>query len=444
MLCMMTVSVNAAEITSASEISGDNIKVGISLSAMPSDLSEISSIQIECEYDNSKLEYIATATGHEKLREAYFKDAKIVWFVGTADKSFTAQDLESLDGYMFTHSFKKLSDGDTTIEITKIVMGDINGNATKDVTSESIVIKYDEPSDDTGSDNTGSDNTGSDNTGSDNTGSDNTGSDNTGSDNTGSDNTGSDNTGSDNTGSDNTGSDNTGSDDTGSGDTGSDDTGSGSSGSSGTGSGSSSSSGKGSGNKGSGGISFGGAPVNTFKGFSDIPSDHWGYTHAHSLMKKGIISGDGSEMPRMRPNDYITRQEAAKIALLAMGIKPEADLKVEFSDSALIADWAYPYIATAVKYGVITGYSDGTVGADKLITREQMLTILARAMKWQTDSTELTFADANDVSDWSRASIAYAVKKGVMTGYSDGTVKPKANISRIETFALVDRCLGMK
>ncbi len=387
----MLATASAAEVTSGSDISGDNIKVGISLSAMPSDLSEISSIQIECKYDTSKLEYIATSVGHPKLEKAYFKDAKIVWFVGTLEESFTAQDLESLEGYMFTHSFKKLSDGDTTIEITKIVMGDYNGNATKDVTSESIVIKYDEPSDDTGSDDTGSGNTGSD-------------------------------------------------------DTGSDDTGSGSSGSGSTGSGSSSSSsgGKGSGNKDSGGISFGGAPANTFKGFSDIPSDHWGYTHAHSLMKKGIISGDGSEMPRMRPDDYITRQEAAKIALLAMGIKPEADLKVEFADSALIADWAYPYIATAVKYGVLTGYSDGTVGADKLITREQMLTILARAMKWQTDSTELTFADSDDVSDWSRASIAYAVKKGVMSGYSDGTVKPKANISRIETFALVDRCLGVK
>lgn len=382
-LCMM-ISVNAAEITLEDDISGDNVKIGISLSDMPSDIEEISSIQIECKYDSSKLKYIATSTGHEKLETAYFKDAKIVWFVGTADKSFTKQDLESLEGYMFTHSFKKLSDGDTTIEVTKVVMGDFNGKATSDVTAQSIVIKYDEVSDDTDSDDTDSDNTGS-------------------------------------------------------GSTGSGSTGSGSTGSGSTGSGSSSS-----GNKGSGGISFVGTTESSFKGFSDIPNDHWGYTHAYSLMKKGIISGDGSEMPLMRPDDNITRQEAAKIALLAMGIKPEADLKVEFTDSSLIADWAYPYIATAVKYGVLTGYSDGSVGADKLITREQMLTILARAMKWQTEGTELSFADSGDVSDWSRASIAYAVNKGVMKGYSDGTVRPQANISRIETFALVDRCLAMK
>ncbi len=404
LLCMMTVSVNAAEITMVSDISGDNVKVGICLSAMPSDLTEISSIQIECKYDSSKLEYIATSAGHAKLENVYFKDAKIVWFVGTLEESFTEQDFVSLEGYMFTHSFKKLSDSDTTIEITKIVMGDFNGKATNDVTAQPIVIKYDENTGDTDSDGTDSDDTGSGSTGSGSTGSGSTGS----------------------------------------GSTGSGSTGSGSTGSGSTGSGSSSSGNKGSGNKGSGGISFGGTTESSFKGFSDIPNDHWGYTHAYSLMKKGIISGDGSEMPRMRPDDNITRQEAAKIALLAMGIKPEADLKVEFADSELIADWAYPYIATAVKYGVLTGYSDGTVGADKLITREQMLTILARAMKWQTDSTELTFADSADVSDWSRASIAYAVNKGVMTGYSDGTVRPKANISRIETFALVDRCLAVK
>ena len=70
-----------------------------------------------------------------------------------------------------------------------------------------------------------------------------------------------------------------------------------------------------------------------------------------------------------------------------------------------------------------------------------MLTILARAMGWEIASGELSFADSAEVSDWARDSIAHAVEIGVMTGYTDNTVRPKANITRAETFALVNRCL---
>ena len=72
----------------------------------------------------------------------------------------------------------------------------------------------------------------------------------------------------------------------------------------------------------------------------------------------------------------------------------------------------------------------------------QMLTILARAMKWQVEDGELTFTDAADVQSWAKANIAYAVKLGVVTGYDDGTVRPQANITRLEVFAIVDRCLS--
>jgi len=178
-----------------------------------------------------------------------------------------------------------------------------------------------------------------------------------------------------------------------------------------------------------------------FSGFADIPNDNWGYAHTYSLMQKGIISGDGAAKPSMRPNDYLTRAEAAKIALLAMGAKAEEGLALDFSDADSVPVWAAPYIATAVKHGLLTGYSDGRVAANDNITREQMLTILARAMKWEIKDGELNFTDNADISEWSKPAIAYAVQLGVMNGYDDGSVRPKANITRIEVFALVDRCL---
>ncbi len=175
--------------------------------------------------------------------------------------------------------------------------------------------------------------------------------------------------------------------------------------------------------------------------FADIPSDNWAYSHAKALFDKGIISGDGSKTPAMRPEANITREEAAKIALLAMGATPEADLTLDFNDADTVSDWAKSYIAAAVKHGILKG-SDGNVRAKDLITREEMITILSRAFGWNVTDADLSFADSSDVSDWAKANVAYASANGVLTGYSDNTVKPKATITRAETFALVSRCLS--
>ena len=143
----------------------------------------------------------------------------------------------------------------------------------------------------------------------------------------------------------------------------------------------------------------------------------------------------------MRPDANITREEAAKIALLAMGISPDENLTLDFADSGTVSDWAKSYIATAVKHGILKG-SNGNVRAKDLITREEMVTILSRAMGWHLADSSLNFADTSDVSDWSKAAVAYAAQSGILTGYSDNTVKPKATITRAETFALVSRCLS--
>ena len=73
-----------------------------------------------------------------------------------------------------------------------------------------------------------------------------------------------------------------------------------------------------------------------------------------------------------------------------------------------------------------------------------MLTMLARAMNWQGNEDMLTFNDSADISSWAKSGIAYAVEIGVMNGYEDGTIRPKANITRLEVFALVSRALGNK
>lgn len=183
-------------------------------------------------------------------------------------------------------------------------------------------------------------------------------------------------------------------------------------------------------------------PVISKDVFSDLSNDNWAYSHTLSLFNKGIISGDGANPPAIRPNDSITRAEASKIALLAMGIEPEDGLSLNFDDAGDVAPWAVPYVATAVKHSILKG-SEGRVNANNLITREEMVTLLARAFGWETSDGELQFADKDNVSSWAKGNVIYASKIGVLKG-SDNMIRPKDTITRAEVFALVDRCMNIK
>ncbi len=183
-------------------------------------------------------------------------------------------------------------------------------------------------------------------------------------------------------------------------------------------------------------------PVISQGSFSDLSNDNWAYSHTLSLFNKGIISGDGANPPAIRPNDNITRAEAAKIALLAMGVEPEEGLPLNFDDAGDVASWAVPYVATAVKRSILNG-SEGRVNANNLITREEMVTLLARAFGWETSDGELQFADKDNVSSWAKENVIYASEIGVLKG-NDNMIRPKDTITRAEVFALVDRCMNIK
>lgn len=452
-LCILFTYAFAAEIKLVNpQIDDSKVSIDISLDSVPGDITDISSLTVKYDFDDTTLRYVNTTS---QLFKGMLSNAgAFVWYDSQNDLSgiITNEILAEKNNVLATVNFEKIDDasGTTDIVITAWEIGDSNLKTSKEVQTWSITIDLGgTPPDDTNPDG-GNDNNNPDSGGDDegDTGTD--GETGSGDDTTGGDNNDDGTTGGDNTDDGTTGGD---SGNEGSGDSGSDDGATGDSGNNSTGNNDNTGSKDDGGNKGNGkrpsssGPSFSSpvvtAPVVTpvFSGFADLAEDNWAYTYAYSLMNKGIISGDGSAKPAVRPSDNITREEAAKIALLAMGIEPEAGLEIAFSDSADVSEWAKPYIATAVKYGVLSGYEDNTVRSKNYITREEMVTILARAMKWQTADAELTFADSGDVAQWSRPNIAYAVANGVMNGYEDNTIKPKATITRAETFALVDRCM---
>ncbi len=467
-LLMVTVSSYAAGISfENAAVTGSNVSIDVMLDAIPSDIEDVSAVTIKYDYDKTKLEYVSTVS--DVYTNVVATDGNIIWFdsaSGTdATQKITDEKLAEVDNILFTIHFIKAERalGEVEVEITFVELADSSLTVSDEATAESGIINLGEAPEGEGS-GSGSD-SGSEGEGSGSgSGSGSEGEGSGSGSGSGSEVEGSGSGGSSSGGSSSDGSSSGGSSSGGSSSGGSSSGGSSSGGSSSgdSSSGSSSSGGSSSGGSSSGGSSSGGSiggstsakdettgkeqenkpAENKENKFADLDKENWAYAYANSLFNKGIISGDGAEIPSVRPGANITREEAAIMALLAMGIKPEQGLTLDFKDADGVSSWAVPYVATAVKHGILAG-SDGYVNAKKLITREEMVSILARAFKWQTSDGDLTFEDSNDVASWSRASVVYAVKAGVMMG-SNNQIRPKATITRAETFVLIDKCMNLK
>jgi hypothetical protein len=174
--------------------------------------------------------------------------------------------------------------------------------------------------------------------------------------------------------------------------------------------------------------------------FTDIEG-HWAKEHVMELAKLGIVSGytDGS----IKPNDNITRAEMAVIVVKAVSLEPAKEINLDFKDKDEIPNWAAGYIQTAVDSGIITGYEDNTFKPSKNLTREEMVVLIIKAfgIEIEEDLTPPTFTDVDEIGSWALNFVAKSVKLNIVSGYLDNTFKPKRNVTRAESFTVLDNIL---
>ena len=117
--------------------------------------------------------------------------------------------------------------------------------------------------------------------------------------------------------------------------------------------------------------------------FSDLKTSQWFNKAVDSMANGKYVSGypDGT----FGGNKAITRAEFVAIAARFMDAK-EGDVK--FSDVSANS-WAYKYIATAVSYGWISGYPDGTFKPNQPITRAEAMSIINRMLNRSVDAKGL-------------------------------------------------------
>ncbi|GBG07275.1 hypothetical protein PAT3040_01823 [Paenibacillus agaridevorans] len=112
-----------------------------------------------------------------------------------------------------------------------------------------------------------------------------------------------------------------------------------------------------------------------------------------------------------------------------------------FSDVA--GHWAEAGIQDAINRGIVTGYSDRTFKPKQQVTRTEFTVMLMRGLKLESQGTSIFFSDASAIAAWAEQAITQAVEAGLISGYEDNTFRPNAIMTRLEMAVIAAKALGL-
>ncbi|MCD8181465.1 MAG: S-layer homology domain-containing protein, partial [Firmicutes bacterium] len=131
----------------------------------------------------------------------------------------------------------------------------------------------------------------------------------------------------------------------------------------------------------------------------------------NALTRAGIIRGVSDT--EFAPDAAVTRAEAAAL-LLRMTAQSDADGNGGFSD--VTEDmWYYDTAGASKKYGIISGFEDNTFRGDDRISKVQLISLAARALKNERNVTASETENTYDAPEWAAEEIALALNSGLIT-----------------------------
>ena len=143
------------------------------------------------------------------------------------------------------------------------------------------------------------------------------------------------------------------------------------------------------------------------------------------------------------PNGDMTRAEMAAIINRSFGCYKTADIS-QYKDVSK-NKWYYKDIALAVQMGTYNGRSSSSMAPDAPITREEAMTVVARALELDYDSytkTDLSkFSDRNKISNWALPYVRAMIGADYIHGRTKG-LEPLDNITRAEFAQIFANIIG--
>ena len=181
------------------------------------------------------------------------------------------------------------------------------------------------------------------------------------------------------------------------------------------------------------------------KSFADV-EHHWSRDVVDEMGARMVING--VDDTHFAPDQAITRAEFTAVMVRALGLR-EAHKTIVYTDVSK-SDWFYTAVAIAQEYGLIQGYSESEFGPGKLISRQEAMVIIQRALKLAGHDQVLSneqivaqlsaFGDNGEFGNWAASAAALCMDLHIVEG-SEGLARPTSNITRAETAAIIKRML---
>ena len=179
--------------------------------------------------------------------------------------------------------------------------------------------------------------------------------------------------------------------------------------------------------------------------FTDVPADAWYRDYLAYATENGMINGTSATT--FSPKGTMTR--GMFIAILGRVFANGTESGTKFADVSP-DKYYYPYVYWGVNNGVTNGTSDRTFEPDKKITRQQMASMVGRAIAnlglnlEKKNDSPYSYSDENGIADYAKDGIQICWEYGLMLGDTNGTFRPQSNVTRAEgTVVLVRLVQGI-
>lgn len=189
------------------------------------------------------------------------------------------------------------------------------------------------------------------------------------------------------------------------------------------------------------------AVVTKDQSFADVPEDHWAAEDIDVLTSKLIVFGMTES--RFDLNRDITRAEFAGLVVRSLGLDTNSTSST-FSDVEA-GKWYAKEVAAAADAGIVYGYPDGTFRPNDLITRQELASMVVRAMEYAGKDVSISsaqanrilnaFKDANEVGAWAKEELAFAIDAEIVHGMGNDRLSPRTNATRAQATAMLYRYL---
>lgn len=179
-----------------------------------------------------------------------------------------------------------------------------------------------------------------------------------------------------------------------------------------------------------------------FVDFIDLSDAEWAKDSIKKLAGDGIVSG--YEDNSFKPNKEVTREEFITLIIRAFKLYDQ-NAECEFGDVSQ-DDWCYQYIASAAENDIISGFEDGSFGKGSSVSRQDAATILFRACRANSiylNGAKSDFTDNDEISEYAQEAIEALYSSGIVSGFEDGSVRPKAPLTRAQAVKMIELILSL-